>query len=149
MKVIHGSLPQDNDPADFKTCPVCGSICFNDMDTCFGCLHHFADTDALKTTPIPIMRGVPQSEMHPTQNQIPAAYGDDVPVQGQSTRQEQRQNDLQTQEMIRAGIPTTQTPKTATQNQGPMISRHLCADAEGRPVEITISINLQPLSTCS
>lgn len=36
MKVIHGSLPQDNDPANFKTCPICGSVCFADMDTCFG-----------------------------------------------------------------------------------------------------------------
>ena len=36
MKVIHGSLPQDNDPANFKTCPICGSVCFSDMDTCFG-----------------------------------------------------------------------------------------------------------------
>ena len=36
VKVIHGSLPQDNDPANFKTCPICGSVCFADMDTCFG-----------------------------------------------------------------------------------------------------------------
>ena len=56
MKVIHGSLPQDNDPANFKTCPICGSVCFSDMDTCFGCLHHFTDADATKTTPIPIVR---------------------------------------------------------------------------------------------
>ena len=56
MKVIHGSLPQDNDPANFKTCPICGSVCFADMDTCFGCLHHFTDADATKTTPIPIVR---------------------------------------------------------------------------------------------
>lgn len=26
-----------------KVCPQCGSRCFADMDTCYGCLHHFGD----------------------------------------------------------------------------------------------------------
>lgn len=26
-----------------KVCPQCGSRCFADMDTCYGCLHHFDD----------------------------------------------------------------------------------------------------------
>lgn len=29
---------------DFKACPVCHSLCFSDMDTCYGCLHRFDDT---------------------------------------------------------------------------------------------------------
>lgn len=28
---------------DFKACPVCHSMCFSDMDTCYGCLHKFDD----------------------------------------------------------------------------------------------------------
>lgn len=28
-----------------KTCPVCKTKLFEDMDTCFGCMHRF-DTDA-------------------------------------------------------------------------------------------------------
>lgn len=28
---------------DFKACPVCRSMCFSDMDTCYGCLHKFDD----------------------------------------------------------------------------------------------------------
>lgn len=27
--------------SSYRSCPVCGSICFADMDTCYGCLHHF------------------------------------------------------------------------------------------------------------
>lgn len=26
-----------------KTCPVCNSTCFDDIDTCFGCMHRFED----------------------------------------------------------------------------------------------------------
>lgn len=25
-----------------KMCPICGSICFDDMDVCYGCLHDFS-----------------------------------------------------------------------------------------------------------
>ena len=55
MKVIHGSYPGEHpapaqaqlDPptAEYKTCPICGSVCFIDMDVCFGCLHHFEDDE--------------------------------------------------------------------------------------------------------
>ena len=76
MKVIHGSLPQDNDPANFKTCPICGSVCFADMDTCFGCLHHFTDADATKTTPIPIVRNNERviARQASTQHNLPPAW---------------------------------------------------------------------------
>lgn len=43
MKVIHGSRSEDLEETEFKTCPICGATCFVDMDTCFGCLHHFDD----------------------------------------------------------------------------------------------------------
>lgn len=28
-----------------KVCPTCKSRCFDDMDTCYGCMHHFSDSD--------------------------------------------------------------------------------------------------------
>lgn len=28
---------------ELKTCPVCHSVCFSDMDICYGCLHRFSD----------------------------------------------------------------------------------------------------------
>lgn len=48
MKVIHGSRSDDYETSDFKTCPVCGAVCFSDMDTCFGCLHHFDESETLR-----------------------------------------------------------------------------------------------------
>jgi len=36
-----------------KSCPVCGAICFGDMDTCFGCLHRFDEAAPLKPVPVP------------------------------------------------------------------------------------------------
>lgn len=35
-----------------KTCPVCGSICFDDMPTCFGCMHRFSSNDPKPTTDV-------------------------------------------------------------------------------------------------
>ena len=29
-----------------KVCPVCGFRLFDDMDTCYGCMHRFSDEDA-------------------------------------------------------------------------------------------------------
>lgn len=28
-----------------KVCPTCKSRCFDDMDTCYGCMHQFTDDD--------------------------------------------------------------------------------------------------------
>lgn len=28
-----------------KVCPTCKSRCFDDMDTCYGCMHHFSDNE--------------------------------------------------------------------------------------------------------
>lgn len=30
-----------------KVCPVCKSRCFDDMDTCYGCMHNFNEVDDL------------------------------------------------------------------------------------------------------
>lgn len=29
-----------------KTCPICKARCFDDMETCYGCMHRFADDEA-------------------------------------------------------------------------------------------------------
>lgn len=29
-----------------KTCPICKARCFNDMETCYGCMHRFVDDEA-------------------------------------------------------------------------------------------------------
>lgn len=31
-----------------KVCPTCKSRCFDDMDTCYGCMHQFTEKDKLK-----------------------------------------------------------------------------------------------------
>lgn len=33
-----------------KICPVCNSRCFDDMDTCYGCLHRFTEDDTKNET---------------------------------------------------------------------------------------------------
>ena len=30
-----------------KTCPICKARCFDDMETCYGCMHRFADDEAV------------------------------------------------------------------------------------------------------
>ena len=32
-----------------KACPICGSLTFDDSDTCFGCMHRFAPGEGLVT----------------------------------------------------------------------------------------------------
>ncbi len=36
-----------------KTCPVCGSICFDDMTTCYGCMHDFSRDEAPRPRDMP------------------------------------------------------------------------------------------------
>ena len=31
-----------------KVCPTCKSRCFDDMNTCYGCMHHFSEQDKYK-----------------------------------------------------------------------------------------------------
>lgn len=40
-------------------CPVCGSMCFDDMEICFGCMHRFED--ALSTEDETMASGLPHS----------------------------------------------------------------------------------------
>lgn len=32
-----------------KVCPTCKSRCFDDMETCYGCMHQFSEKDNSKT----------------------------------------------------------------------------------------------------
>lgn len=33
-----------------KTCPVCKARCFDDMEICYGCMHHFEDVGSTSGT---------------------------------------------------------------------------------------------------
>ena len=54
MKIIHGSYAEPSSETttdstnltEYKKCPVCGAVCFADMDICFGCLHKFRADDS-------------------------------------------------------------------------------------------------------
>ena len=63
-----------------KVCPICKSRCFDDMDTCYGCLHNFAkeyDDDVFSypetpnTTEIPQLTQFSESPKIPGFDQIP------------------------------------------------------------------------------
>lgn len=43
-----------------KTCPICSARCFDDMNTCYGCMHRFCSTEATAKTGVraPEMNGV-------------------------------------------------------------------------------------------
>lgn len=53
MKIIDESCTEDQtatavitpSAADYKSCPICGAVCFTDMEVCFGCLHQFDAKD--------------------------------------------------------------------------------------------------------
>lgn len=137
MKVIHGSLPQDSDPANFKTCPICGSVCFADMDTCFGCLHHFTNADATKTTPIPIIRN------------------NERIVASASTRTAQPTTSIEHPCMKEhAGIkvsPTAKNSELQTESaeggsgNGGAITHRVCTETAGGAFEIALTIEVRPI----
>lgn len=58
MKVIHGACSEENEPSDYKTCPVCGAVCFSDMEICFGCLHPFSQDAAGEASTTPFVRTI-------------------------------------------------------------------------------------------
>ena len=34
-----------------KTCPICNAVTFDDAETCFGCMHRFADSEGDASDP--------------------------------------------------------------------------------------------------
>lgn len=137
MKVIHGSLPQDSDPANFKTCPVCGSVCFADMDTCFGCLHHFTDADATKTTPIPIVRNNERIITPSTARTAQPPTNIEHPRMKERARIKisptTKNSDLQTE------------PAESGNGNGGAITHRVCAETAGSAFEIALTIEIRPI----
>lgn len=137
MKVIHGSLPQDNDPANFKTCPICGSVCFADMDMCFGCLHHFTDADATKTTPIPIVRNNERVIAPAGINTAQPSAGMEHPRMKEHAR-------------IKIS-PTTKNNELRTESaeggsgNGDAITHRICTETAGSAFEIALTIEVHPI----
>lgn len=121
MKVIHGSRSEDPEVADFKTCPICGAICFADMDTCFGCLHQFSENE---NTTAPVPSSVDQAEQRGKNS-----------LETHAPSQNRAFPELQTPLM-------SDSPDNTTLDEKGITSHHICADKEGRAFEISISIRL-------
>ena len=50
-----------------RKCPVCGSLSFDDMDTCFGCMHAFesSDSDAIPESVLAACAVEPDDDIEP------------------------------------------------------------------------------------
>lgn len=137
MKVIHGSLPQDNDPANFKTCPICGSVCFADMDTCFGCLHHFTDADATKTTPIPIVRNNERVI-------APTSISTAQPAAGMKHPRMKEHARIKISPAAKSSELQTKSAE-GRNGGGDAITHRICTEAAGGAFEITLTIEVRPI----
>lgn len=137
MKVIHGSLPQDSDPANFKTCPICGSVCFADMDTCFGCLHHFTDADATKTTPIPIVRNNERVI-------APASISTAQPAAGMEHPHMKERARIKISPTTKSSELQTESAKNGN-GGGDAITHRICAETTGGAFEIALTIEVRPI----
>lgn len=137
MKVIHGSLPQDNDPANFKTCPICGSVCFADMDTCFGCLHHFTDADATKTTPIPIVRNNERVI-------APASISTAQPAASMEHPRMKEHARIKISPAAKSSELQTESAKGGN-GGGDAITQRICTEAAGGAFEIALTIEVRPI----
>lgn len=68
-----------------KTCPVCKASCFDDMETCFGCLHDFSRKSASvpQHAKGPILESSLEDDLEPEEAILPArAGGAIVPAAG-------------------------------------------------------------------
>ena len=170
MKIIHGTCAEDRavaaapTPTEYKNCPVCGSVCFADMEVCFGCLHQFDKNDATPPTQqvdqaerssiphppaMPANPGAAPSSATPPEG-LQESYGEEelaalleqmrcnfaLPVQEQAPAQKKGPVE----------IPLHQEPPTQTAGSGQdgngMTARHVCEGKDGQRFEITISIKL-------
>ena len=59
---------------DSKTCPVCHSTVFMDMDTCYNCMHSFADDSEEGIAPI-VKDDGPSADMPSFAKETPAQAG--------------------------------------------------------------------------
>lgn len=77
-----------------KTCPQCGSHCFVDMDTCYGCLHHF--DNAIK-----------QGELLPKKKGKKKNKGQRFAIEAQELLLAELVDELQRRGLSEAKIPAT------------------------------------------
>lgn len=150
MKVIHGSrsgndeTTMTDETTDFKTCPVCGAVCFADMDICFGCLHRFDGSVASKAelqnvidhasgkgTVATTDRTI-REETHPTASPAAERTPDRTADHTQDIARPEKQTSLRTAEEENRTFPA---------DDG-LTSHHICSDKDGRQFEISISIKL-------
>lgn len=66
-----------------KTCPICGSTIFDDMDTCFGCMHRFQDDRAVQGDPAELSAGSEMRSRDAAAARAPASEEALQPVRGE------------------------------------------------------------------
>lgn len=139
MKVIHGTSTEEleksihqattqKESEAYKACPVCGSICFADMDTCYGCLHKFGSE-------------LPVSDDKPSIS-AQTSFAPNTPAQ--DPFRDALQMEPQAQIVISDNEQTGRTtPPTSTVNSGHSnISRHVCTRENGDAFEITVTVRM-------
>lgn len=169
MKMIHGSYAEDRAiaaapaPTEYKSCPICGAVCFVDMEVCFGCLHQF-DTDDVAHPTQHSDRSASNMTPHPTDapeanpsstNSIPhtepqESYSEEelaalleqmrdnfaLPVQEAMPMQKSK-----SAEAYQASKTPPQTAGSGQDGNG-MTARHVCEGRDGQQFEIIISIKM-------
>lgn len=172
MKVIHGSCSEDFEETEYKTCPICGATCFIDMETCFGCLHHFDerppsraelqeaidrvsahDGSSITDEDLPDRREPPTRQPSPTPQESSEHDMSCVLAQNEERPETPTERSFpasfdHTQDIARLKKPSC-TPAAVNegetnfrQEDDDLVSRHICADKEGRQFEIAISVRL-------
>lgn len=163
MKVIHGSRPEEQrrnevDANEYKTCPICGAVCFNDMDVCFGCLHRFDDDRP--TRPIAKAPDATESpsrekaedfktttsgdeEFAALLEQMRSHFMPTAKAEAEAKVQPQEQVADPAQKPVIMQLDSEQKTQTKPDDAEPGITaRHVCAGRDGQQFEISISIKM-------
>jgi hypothetical protein len=144
MKVIHGMYPEEAENptqnTNFKTCPVCGALCFSDMDTCYGCLYQFDDAPtAEQQEPCQADKEslYDGSQVTNSANTLPTKEDGEDLYKPANTETDSLASKTIT-EASKEVHPKTNTP----QKEGCAKLNHICANKEGQHFEIDISIKM-------
>lgn len=150
----------------YKACPVCGSICFSDMDTCYGCLHKFGSELPQNSHTIPAQ--APYTQSVPAQTSVASSEPARVPftpsVPAQTTFEPSETTQTSTAPNAPAQVPfrdvlrmepqaqvviagNTQNkheiPLSATaDSNNNTVSRHVCTRENGDAFEITVTVRM-------
>lgn len=151
MKVIHGSHAEDFETTEYKSCPVCGAVCFADMEVCFGCLHRFdgktpsraelQDTiDRIIEPKIERSRPLDQ-ETSASENERPPALSS-IPERSVASSQDASGNAREPEAPEPEHIaPCSCTCETQKGEEG-LTTHHICAAEDGKRFEIAITVKL-------